>query len=264
MKFIRTALLLALPFYFISCGTQKKLPDYLERVTDTSGKGDVKITELRIQKNDILSIQVFSASTVPTTDILYNPLSSNTSAGGQGSSGGGSTSGYLVDPRGNIEYPRLGSFHAEGLTKDELAAQIKKRLTEPVELLKDPSVIIRFVNFKISVLGEVGNQGVINIPGERMTILEAVGLAGGITEYGLKNSVKIIRETNGKREIGMVDLSSDSLFQSPYYNLVQNDVVLVPPAGKKAKKAEQDVVLQRVSFGLSVITAFALIYNIFK
>ncbi|HLG41422.1 MAG TPA: hypothetical protein VI461_17210, partial [Chitinophagaceae bacterium] len=87
---------------------------------------------------------------------------------------------------------------------------------------------------------------------------------GGITEYGLKNSVKVFREVGGKRETGFVDLSSDTLFQSPYYNLMPNDVVIVDPSPKKAKKAEQDVVLQRVSFGLSVITAIALLYNIFR
>lgn len=261
MKFIRTALLLALPVYLISCGTQQKLPNYLEKVTDTSGKGDVNIAELRIQKNDVLSIQVFSASTKPElSDVIYNLPQSQ----GGSSAGGSSTAGLLVDAKGNIEYPRLGSFHAEGLTKDELAAQIKKRLTEPIELLKDPTIIIRFMNLKITVLGEVSSQGVMNIPGERVTILEAVGLAGGITEFGLKNSVKVIREIDGKREIGQVDLTSDTLFKSPYYSLMQNDVVLVQPSNKKVKKAEQDVVLQRVSFGLSIITAIALLYNIFK
>jgi polysaccharide export outer membrane protein len=91
-----------------------------------------------------------------------------------------------------------------------------------------------------------------------------VGLAGGVTDYGLKNAVKVIREVDGKRKIGLVDLSSDSLFESPYYNLMQNDVVLVQPTKRKVKKAEQDLVVQRVSFGLSIITAIALLYNIFK
>lgn len=260
MKLVRTVFLLSIPLWFISCGTQQKLPDYLENVSDTSDKRDVKFSELRIQKNDILSIQVYSASTKPEiSDDLYN-LRTTTASSGQGTS----TGGFLVDAKGNIEYPRLGSFHVEGLTKDELAAQIKKRLTEPVELLKDPTVIIRFQNLKITVIGEVATQGVLNIPGERVTILEAVGLAGGISEYGLKNSVKVIRELDGKREIGQVNLTSDSLFHSPYYNLMQNDVVLVQPSKKKIKKAEQDLVLQRVSFGLSIITAIALLYNIFQ
>lgn len=259
MKLLRVVLLLVFPVYLISCGTQKRIPNYLESVTDSTGPGEVQVRELRIQKNDILSIQIYSASTVAAADELYNLR--EPAAGG---SSGAATTGYLVDAKGNIEHPRLGTFHAEGLTKDELAAEIRKRLVEPVELLTNPVVIIRFLNLKITVLGEVANQGVVNIPGEKVTILEAVGLAGGINEWGQKDAVKVIREVDGKREIGEVNLASDSLFLSPYYNLVQNDVVLVQPTGRKAKKAEQDVVLQRVSFGLSIITAIALLYNIFR
>lgn len=257
MKLIRLVLLLVFPLWLISCSTQQRIPNYLENIKDSSDKKEVQVVELRIQKNDVLSIQVYSASTRPEVDELYNLRSP---AGGAAQN----TGGFLVDAKGNIEYPRLGTFHAEGLTKDELAAQIKKRLTEPVELLRDPTVIIRFQNLKITVMGEVASQGVISIPGEKVTILEAVGLAGGINEWGLKDQVKVIREIDGKREIGQVNLSSDSLFQSPFYNLMQNDVVLVQPTKKKAKKAEQDVVLQRVSFGLSIITAVALLYNIFR
>src|SRR5205085_913368 len=140
---------------------------------------------------------------------------------------------------------------------------IKRRINEKDSVLTDPSVIIRFLNFKVSVLGEVKSPGVMTIPAERITILEAIGLAGDINEFGLKDQVKVVREANGKREIGIIDLSSDSLFVSPYYNLMQNDVVMVAPTKKKAKQAEQNLVLQRVSLGLSIITAIALLYNIF-
>jgi len=260
MKFIRILLLLALPVCFISCGTQHKLPNYLENAVDTSGKGEVKFPELLIQKNDLLSIQVYSVSTQPEkSDILYN-LPSSAASSGPGTSAGG----FLVDANGNIEYPRLGSFHAEGLTKQELAAQIKKKLTEPVELLKDPTVIIRFLNYKVTVIGQVGHEGVVNVPGERLTILEAVGLAGGITDYGKKDKVRIIREINGKREMGIIDLSSKDMFDSPYYNLMQNDVVYVEPTNQKAKQTEQALVNQKLTIALSLITTAALLYNIFK
>jgi polysaccharide export outer membrane protein len=257
MKLTRAFFLFALPFYFISCTTQKQLPNYLERVNDTVDKKEVIIPELRIQKNDNLSIQVYSASVDPRVDELYNLRS----AGTTGQSGG--SAGFLVDIRGNIEYPRVGMVHAEGLTTHELADVLKRKINERDSVLTNPSVIIRFLNFKVSVLGEVKSPGVITIPGERITIFEAIGLAGDVNEFGLKDRVKVVRETNGKREIGIVDLSSDSLFLSPYYNLVQNDVVLVAPTKKKAKRAEQDLVLQRVSFGLSIITAIALLYNLF-
>jgi polysaccharide biosynthesis/export protein len=260
MKLIRFVWLLAFPFYLTSCSTQQKIPNYLENVVDSSHNSDIKIPELRIQKNDMLSIQVYSASTKPEIDELYNLRQTNTI----NNQSQGATNGFLVDAKGNIEYPRLGSIHAEGLTKDELAVQIKKRLTEPVELLKDPTVIIRFLNLKVTVIGEVESQGVINFPGERVTILEAIGLAGGITEYGKKNNVKVVRELDGKRQIGLVNLSSDSLFLSPYYTLMQNDVVMIDPVKQKQKQRDQTQAFQRVSFALSVITAAAFIYNIFK
>ena len=258
MKFTRIFALLALPVYLISCSTQKKAPYYLENVVDTSGKTEVKVPELRFQKNDMLCIQVYSLSTRPdVSDAIYNlPC---------GSAQGNGSGGFLIDASGDIDYPRLGTIHAEGMTKQELAAEIKKRLAHADTIfLKGPTVIIRFLNYKITVLGQVGQQGVINAPGERLTILEAVGLAGGINDYGKKNNVKIIRELNGKREIGIIDLSSKDLFESPYYNLMQNDVVLVEPTKQKAKQVDQNLVVQRISFALSLITSAAFIYNIFK
>ena len=152
MKILRIVFLLALPIYLISCGASRKAqpPYYLEKASDTTLKQEVMVTELKIQKNDLLSIQVYSASTRPEVDQLYNlPVST---------SGGQSAGGFLVDARGNIEYPRLGTIHAEGLTKQELAEQIRERLIKPVELLENPTVVVRFVNIKITVLGQVANE----------------------------------------------------------------------------------------------------------
>ena len=261
MKLIRTLLLLAFPIYLISCSTQKKLPDYIQNVNDTTGKGIVRNVELRIQKNDMLSIQVYSASTMPEkSDAIYNLRSS----GGSSTETSAATGGFLVDAAGNIEYPQIGLVHAEGLTKQQLADTIKARINAKEVVLINPVVIIRFQNIHVTILGEVTNQGVINIPGEKVTILQAVGLAGGINEYGLKNTVKVIREIDGQRSIGTIDLSSKDIFESDYYNLMQNDVVLVETSDRKIKKAQQDAVVQKVSFGLSLITAIALLYNIFK
>lgn len=258
MKFLRTAFLFILPVYLISCGTSRKAPPpfYLDKTQDTTLKKAItKPGELRIQKNDQLSIQVTSLSNDPKTDLLYNL---------QGSEGTTPTSGFLVDADGNIEYPRLGTIHAEGMTKQELAAEIKKRLTQPVELLRNPTVIIRFLNYKITVLGFVGREGLLQVPGEKITILEAIGLAGGINEFGKKDKVKIIREHNNERQVGYVDLSSDSLFQSEFYYLVQNDVLIVEPTKAKTRQADQSLVAQRISMALGIITSAAFIYNIFK
>ncbi len=256
-KILRLLLLLVFPVFVISCGTQKKLPPYyLDTMADTTINGQVVIPELRIQKNDLLSIQVYSVTTKPEADALYNlPLSN---AGTQ------TLTGYLVDLNGNIEYPRLGSIKAEGLTKKELAEVIRKKLTEPVELLRNPSVIIRFMNYKVTVLGQVGREGPVTVEGEKLNILEALGMAGGITEHGKKDRVKVIRETDGKRDVGYIDLSTDSLFHSPYYNLLQNDVVIVEPTKQKARMTDQTLVAQRISLALGIITSAAFIYNIFR
>jgi polysaccharide biosynthesis/export protein len=256
MKILRTVFLLILPVYFFSCGPQKKAAAYyLDRASDTTVKRAVTFPELRIQKNDLLSIHVYSASTNPEVDRIFNL---------PGSESGSQASGYLVDARGDIEYPRLGTIHVEGLTKQELGEIIKKKLTEPIELLKNPTVIIRFLNYKITVLGQVGREGLVTLPSEKVTILEAIGMAGGITDFGKKDKVKIIREINGQREIGYIDLSSDSLFLSPYYNMMQNDVVIVEPTKQKSKQQDQAVVAQRISMAIGIITAAAFIYNVFQ
>lgn len=264
MKLIRAVFFLALSFYLVSCGTQQRIPNYLQHVNDSTVNPKVKVPELKIQKNDLLSIQVYSASTKPDiSDAPYNlPAAGGQQGGGQATATG--RGGFLVDVNGDIEYPQLGVLHVEGLTKLQLADIIKRKINEKDSVLTNPSVIIRFTNLKVTVMGEVNQQGPISVPGERVTIIEAIGLAGGTTDFGLKNNVKVMREVDGKREVGIVDLSSKDLFQSPYYNLLQNDVVVVDPARRKAKKAEQDVVMRQVSFGLSVITAIALLYNIFN
>ena len=247
-------LFLVIPFYFFSCKPVQQLPYYLDKVNDSTGKGEVKVPELRIQKNDLLSIQISSLSTKPeASDAIYNQVSA----------AGSTSAGYLVDVQGNIEHHRLGVIHAEGLTKQELAVEIKKRLTVPVELLKDPTVVIRFMNFKVTVLGQVGQQGPVTVPGERLTVLEAIGLAGGITDYGKKDKVKVVREINGQRETGIIDLSSKDIFDSPYYNLVQNDLLIVGETNEKMKDAQQAKIMQRITFAFTVVTVAATLTNIF-
>ena len=253
-----------LVLFISSCRTQKSVPNnYLENVADTSGKNTVKIPELVIQKNDLLSIQIYSATTNPETDVPYNlPNFGGVSSGG--SLGATVITGFLVDANGNIEYPRIGTIHVEGLTKSELADLIKKRINQPEQQLENPTVIVRFLNYKITVLGEVMRPGSYSIPAERVTVLEALGLAGDIGVYGKRNTVKVVREINGNREIGTIDLTSKDLFESPYYNLFQNDIVIVEAKRSKARQADTQEVSQRISLALGIITSIALIYNVFK
>jgi polysaccharide biosynthesis/export protein len=260
MKFFRTVLLLFFPLYFISCGTQQKLPNYLQNVNDTTINGTVVMPELRIQKNDLLSIQVYSLSTKPqVSDAPYNLPQQTTTGEGPSVQGG-----FLVDVNGNIEYPRIGLIKVEGLTKLQLADEIKRRINEKDSVLTNPSVIIRFQNLRVTVLGEVNKEGPISVPGERVTILEVIGLAGGVKEFAMKDSVKVIRENDGKRQAGFVDLSSNALFSSPYYNLMQNDMIIISPSKRKAKKADQEVAFRQAGFIVSLITAIAVVVRVFQ
>ena len=244
--------LIAFAILFSSCKTQKA-SGYLEDFTDTSGKVQVIYPEPLIQKNDVLSINVYSeAIDQGATDAMYNLAN--------GGTGPSTTQGFLVDNDGYIQYPRIGKIKAEGLTKPQLSEEIKKKLTGP---LSNPSVIIRLANFKVTMLGEVSRPGPITLPSEKVTILEAIGLAGDVNIYGKKNDVVVLREVNGAVEHGKIDLSSKKLFESPYYFLRQNDVVLVNPNNNKERLSDQ-VFNQRLGIAFSIINTIALLYNVFR
>ncbi len=202
-------------------------------------------------------IQVYSASLERDIDQLYNLQTQ----GGGNVQTGGSLYGYLVDQRGNIELPRIGIIHAEGVTKSQLADEVKSRLREQ---LTNPSVIVRFLNFRVVVIGEVGTPGVKTVNVENLNILEALALSGDITLFGKKKEVKVLRENNGKRQLGIIDVTSKNMFQSPYYQLQQNDIVMVEQSKYKIRSTEQQRVSQQLGFALSIITSIALLYNIFK
>jgi polysaccharide export outer membrane protein len=252
---------LLIVLFFTACNSQKKVSyNYIENVKDTLERNVIKDPELTIQKNDVLSIQVFSNSTKPDiSDALYNPVVVN---GNPAASSGtnSTTKGYLVDLSGNIKFPRLGLIHAEGLTKRQLADSITTKITD----LENPTVIVRLLNYRISVLGEVGHPGNFVLPNENITIFEAISLAGDIPVTGKKNNVRILREINGDREIGTVDLTSKDIFESPYYYLQQNDVILVDVKKSRVKQTDQALTVQRITFVLGLITSIALLYNIFK
>ena len=249
----RYLLALTIIVSFISCTPQQKLPVYLENVTDTTIVTNVEVIEPVIQKNDLLQIQVYSASVDPRVDAPYNlPMQSSGTTGGGG--------GFLVDANGNIEYPRVGTIQVEGLTKQQLADVIKSKLAGQ---LTDPVVIVRFQNYKVTILGEVSSQGSFSVPTENLTILEALGLAGGVSEFGKKDGIKVLRESNGKREVGIIDITSEDIFESPYYQLSQNDVVIVEPSNLKYKREQKQETTQRIAFSLSIITSILFIYNTF-
>jgi len=244
-----------------ACTIQKQIPFYLQNAPDsTIISQSVPVAELKIQPNDIIAIEISSKSIVPEkSDLLYNqPLLSG--AGGTGASN--PTYGYLVDKDGNIEHHRLGKFHAAGLTRSELAEEVHKRLTKPIELLIDPTVKVRFVNFRVNILGQVAKEGPVTVNSERMTILDAIALAGGITDFGRRDLVRVVREQDGKRSVGYVDLTKADFYRSEYYNLSQNDVILVEPNQMRYRDLEQSRINQRVALAFSMVTIAITLVNL--
>lgn len=133
---------------------------------------------------------------------------------------------YLVDHDGNIEFPVLGRLHVAGMTRSELVDHVRSLIRKDV---KDPIVNVRIVNYKVTVLGEVNRPGSYTIDGERITLPEALGLAGDMTIYGKRDNIIILREVGGKKEHEVIDLTSIEFLNSDYYYLKQNDVVYVSP-----------------------------------
>lgn len=214
-------------YSLMSCTSSKQVV-YLNNLNDTiSGKINLsKATfENLIQKNDQLSIMVGGSN---TADLLaLNSANGMTSGVGTTSA---SAIGYLVEADGKIKVPYIGNVQAEGLTR----LQLEDTLTQLFkDYTKNPVVNVRFLNYYFSVLGEVTGKGRFAMPNERITILEAISMAGDLTEFGKRDNILVVREENGKRNFARVNLLSKDLFNSPYFYLRTNDVVYVEPLKSK-------------------------------
>ena len=209
-----------------------------------------------IESNDLLSIIVGSLNQ-EANEIFNsaNEYSSTSTSYGSGSNVARQPFGYLVDSEGNIELPLIGKVKVEGLKTQVAADTIRRRLQL---YLKEPSVNIKNVNFKVSVLGEVARPSVYVIPDEKITLPEVLSLAGDLTIYGKRNNVMIIREEKGERQYARIDLTSRNTFESPFYNLHKNDVVYVEPI--KARMNSTDRAIQLAPLFLSIVTALSLAF----
>jgi len=217
-----------------------------------------------IQANDLLSIYV--ASETPESTIQFNQETNKIAVLTDGdnrtvlNSGSTTVSGYLVNHDGDIIFPVLGKIHVLGLTHNELAALIEKQLISQGHIT-DPVVTVKLMNFKVCVLGDVARPGQLVVSGERLTIFEALSMVGDLTIYGQRHNVTIVREENGVRTIGEVDLSSKSVFDSPYYYLHQNDVVYVEPNMRKKKNAERDpMTMTYISSAVSIVSVISSVF----
>ncbi len=261
-NFFPVVLLVFICFLISSCGGTKKIV-YFDGVQDETIRSKYPPNiESFIQINDLLSITVSSANAAASA-IFNAPNESTPTTISATSFGNTLTVGYLVNLNGDILFPVLGKIHAAGTTKSQLQALITKQLVESKQLV-DPIVTIRQLNFRVSVLGEVAKPGVYSTPNEKISLLEALSFAGDITIYGKKDNILLIREDDkGDKLIVRINLTTTSLFTSPYYYLKSNDVLYVEPSQNREKKERfaqlTPIILSVVS--LAIITVTAVYYH---
>jgi polysaccharide export outer membrane protein len=208
---------------------------------------NIQFEEPRIQVSDLLYIQVQTAD--PRTNQLFNAsqlttLQTTTSALVQG---------YQVGADSSVSFPVLGKVRAAGLTRFELEGILTGKVAEYIK--EKPSVQVRYLNFKITVMGEVTRPGSYSFPTDRVTVMDALGTAGDLTIFGRRNKVWIIRENEGKRRFLFVNLQNSATFNPNVYFLKQNDVVYVEPTQKKFILADPTYnrTAQNISIGLSSV-----------
>lgn len=247
-----------------SCQSYKEMAYVQDAPRDT-------VTEINaqyiggIQVNDLLSIYVESEE--PSSTIQFNQETNKIAVTASGTvmnpatGNSGKVPGYLVDGDGDIVFPALGNLHVQGMSHSDLADMIAARLRDEGHI-NDAHVTVKLMNFKVSVLGDVAKPGEILVQGERLTIFEALSIVGDLQITGLRNNVTVVREENGKRVVGEIDLTSKEVFGSPYYYLHQNDVIYVEPNARKKKQATRDMTwMSYLSSAVSVVSlAFTSLY----
>ena len=217
---------------FVACRPSKQsITDYryFDKNIDSIAHTVLKLQEPLIQKHDILSINVSSATLNQEQAEVFNLLNAGGGGGGGGAAAG--AIGYLVEYDGTITLPLIGKTKAEGLTKSALTDSLVYKL-QP--FVKNPVLNIRYLNYRIMLMGEVNERGWITFNNEKATIVDAIGQAGGLTEQGLRDSVLLIRQQpGGQLETHRINLNDAMVFQSPYFQLQQNDIVYVMPNESK-------------------------------
>lgn len=247
-----------------SCVSHKELINFNEVNFPSTPEEIMNMMEIRIQEEDLLRITVHSVN--PEAAAPFNIEPQDQQGGNQNMMVQNTQnlelfSGYFVDREGYIDFPVLGRLEVEGMTIPEAKNKI-------VDLLKpylnDAVVNMRFLNFKVTVLGEVEQPGTIRLTNKRITLLEAIGMTGDLTDYANRNNILVIREKAGAREYARLDLQSSEIFTSPYFYLQQNDVIYIEPLEVRTATVA-DPASRFISYGsafLSIITlVVALVAN---
>jgi polysaccharide biosynthesis/export protein len=214
-----------------SCTNMKKVV-YLNNINDTEINNALNNLDPVIERNDLLSVTISSPNAAASQPFNTVVTVSTQTLGYTATQ----AAGYLVDHDGYIDLPMLGRIKAAGLTKQALKENITKVLVDNKYLLF-PVVSVRYLNFKVTVLGEVARPTVVNVPDEKINILEALGFAGDLTIYARRDNIALIREEQGKRIVRRLDLNSGNLLTSPYYYLLSGDIIYVEPNKSKVSQA---------------------------
>jgi len=246
-----------------ACGASKK--NHAERILlsgiDTANEVSLKIPDPIIKKGDLLTILIYSDNK-EATEQFNNPqnggAASATLANGPQISSMGR--GYFVDNNGEVQLHKIGSIKAEGLTSQELSVNLQKQLSL---YLLNPYVTVRFANARITVLGEVTRPGVIELPGVKVSVFDAIGFAGDFTNFSRRDNILIVREVEGKRVSKRLDLRSPDVYNSDFFYLASNDLVYVEPTRRKPTGNEQ-VLLRNVTIGSSIVSVIVLIISIIR
>lgn len=236
MNLCKNLLLAASIILLGACSTSKNITYFQDLRPGESELTLAAPVEIKIQPKDKLSILVNSQD--PRLTNLFNLPIFTQQIGQEGNTvSSRGVSGYTVDTDGNIDFPVLGQLHIAGMTREEVAAYIKKEL-QSHDLIKDPVVIVEYMNLSISVMGEVNRPGRYNIEKDELTILDALSQAGDLTIFGKREKVLVLRKENGKQRVYGINLcSGEHLYTSPVYYLQQNDVVYVEPNETKSRQS---------------------------
>lgn len=254
IKNTRYALAFAtLLFALSSCTSYKKIPYFqdLDRSKVISENIDNN-SSFTIQSLDQLSLSVHSLNTEASA--VFNNNIQNA-----GTTPTNANYGYTVDRNGEVQLPLVGTMKVAGLTNSEFAQQLQQKL---LTFLKEPTVTVNLLNFKVAVLGDVMKPNIYTSPSERLTITEALSLAGDLNVTAKRDDITLVRERDGKREYIPIDLTSKKLFQSPYFYLRNNDLLFVQPS--KLKLANVDTGYRNASLVISALSLLAISYSILR
>jgi polysaccharide export outer membrane protein len=239
-----------------SCASRKNIAYF----QDEPLEADLSMStpeQLIYKTDDLLTINVSAFVQETVAPFNLTVASSNNMGNASGIQGNLQLQTYLIDYNGNIEFPVLGTIKVAGLTRTELSEYLTKRISE---YANDPIVNVRLTNFTVTVLGEVSRPGTFTIQDERVTLIEALGLASDLTIYGKRQNVRLIREIDGKKKFAEIDLTSINSVNSPVYYLQQNDVIYVEPNRARVRSSSYN---QNNGVIISAVGTLATIVAIF-